>query len=174
MQVYRQVCDDCRGLIQQSPDRLEYHSLMGLALNNLGRKLWRLKRYNESLESLRQALEHTRLVQTRAPHHSFYRTLLNTTYLFLGAVYRDTGRREEWAAMLRQRRDLWPDNQGELLGIACDLAWAKADDEAMRTLEQLVRKGFRDFARLEKEPALTSVRQRPDFFQLIQQKPISK
>jgi tetratricopeptide (TPR) repeat protein/tRNA A-37 threonylcarbamoyl transferase component Bud32 len=170
IRAYRQVGEECRRLIQKNPDHLDYHSLLGLSLNNLGRELWRLKRYPESLQSLREALEHTRLLYARAPRREYYRIQLNTTLVFLGAVYRDTGRRKEWADVLRERRAMWPDNNGELLGIACDLAWAKADDEAMQTLELMVSKGFKDFAQLEKEPALTSVRQRPDYLKLVQQK----
>jgi hypothetical protein len=40
----------------------------------------------------------------------------------------------------------------------------------MRTLELAVRKGLKDFARLEKDPALTSLRQRSDFIKLSQNK----
>jgi tetratricopeptide (TPR) repeat protein len=170
IRAYRQTCDDCRQLVKQTPDRLDYHSLLGLTLNNLGRELWRLKRYPESLESLREALGHTRLIHARQPRSDYYRRLLNTTFMFLGDVYRDTDRPEEWTAVLRQRRELWPNDSRELFDIACEFAKAKADDEAVATLELAVRKGFMDFARLEKEPALTSLRLRPDFIRLSQSK----
>jgi tetratricopeptide (TPR) repeat protein len=174
IRAYGRVREECRQLIQQKPDRLDYHSLLSVSLNNLGRVFWQLKRYSESEKTLREALEHTRLLYAREPQRRYYRVQLNSTLVYLGGVYRDTGRPKEWTAVLLERRPMWPDNLGELLGIACDLGWAKADDEAMRTLEQMVQKGFKDFARLEKEPALTNVRQRPDFVKLVPQSKGSK
>lgn len=166
---YQETRDLCRRLVKAIPNRLDYQNLLGLALNNLGRELWLLRRRDEALTALREALAPNRLAFARSPSSDYHRRVLNTTYLFLGDVYRDTGRYEEWAAVLRQRRELWPDNSGQLFAIACDLARAKADEEAMQTLEQAVHKGFKDFPRLEKEPALTNLRQRPDFSRRLQQ-----
>jgi tetratricopeptide (TPR) repeat protein len=164
---YQETRDIGRQLVKSFPDSLKYQNQLGLALNNLGRKLWRLERHDEALTALREALTPNRLAFDRSSRRSYHRGVLNNTYLFLSDVYRDTGRHKEWAAMLLQRRELWPDNNSELFVIACELAQAKDDDEAMRTLEQAIRKGFKDFPRLEKEAALTSLRQRPDFAKLF-------
>jgi tetratricopeptide (TPR) repeat protein len=169
LRSYQDVRDLCRRLVKSLPDHLDYHNLHGLALNNLGHELHLLKRHEEALAALREALPSNRLTLSRKPKNDYYRRVLNTTFVFLGDVYRDTDRREEWAKLLRERRDLWPDNAGELVVIACDLARAKADEEAVRTLEQAVGKGFKDVSRLEMDSALTTLRQRPDFRKLLQE-----
>ena len=53
-----------------------------------------------------EALEHTRLIHSRQPRRDYYRRLFNTPCIFLGDVSRDTGQREEWVDVLRQRREL--------------------------------------------------------------------
>jgi tetratricopeptide (TPR) repeat protein len=169
LRAYREARDLDRRLVQAGPDHLDYRKALGMTLNNLGHELWLQKQTDEALAALREALEHNRFALERTRNRSFHRRVLNTTYLFLGEVYRGTGRHDEWAALLRERRALWPDNAGELAVIACDLARAQADDEAVRTLEQAAGQGFRDAARLEHEPALTGLRQRPDFRKLLQE-----
>jgi serine/threonine-protein kinase len=169
LKSYLEARDQGRKLVKTAPDNLEHRKLLGMTLNNLGRQSWALKRNDDARAALREALEHTRLAFARSRQNSFYRRVLNTTYIFLGDVYRDTGRREEWAALLLERRRLWDDNARELYVIACDLARAGSDEEAMRTLEQAVRKGFSDLLLLEKDPSLEKLRSRPEFPKLMQE-----
>ena len=173
LQAYQTACAHLHHLLKSAPDNLDYRHLLGLTLNNLGHEQWLLKQREEALTALREALEHNRFVFARMPERLHRRQVLYTTYVYLSDAYREGGRREELRAVLRARRELWPNNGNELFVIACEMARAKADDEAMRTLEQAVGAGFKDFSRLAKESAFSGLRQRPDFATLLQKCKVS-
>ena len=169
IQAYQDARDLLRRLIGANPDNLDYRNLLGLTLNNLGHELWLTKHPDDALTSLREGVEHNRLVFSRSPRSLYYRRVLNTNYVFQADLFRGTGRRDELMAALLEQRALWADNAAELFTIACELARAKADTEAMRTLEQAVRQGFRDVRRVETEAALAELRPRPEFHKLLQE-----
>jgi tetratricopeptide (TPR) repeat protein len=163
VQAYQSASTHLRRLLKVAPDNLDYRHLLGLTLNNLGHEQWLLQRREEAFANFREGLEHNRFVFVRMPERLHRRQVLYTTYVYLSEAYRETGQREELIAVLRARRELWLNNGNELFIIAGEMARAKDDDEAIRTLKQAIAKGFKDFPRLEKEPALTSLRQRPEF-----------
>jgi serine/threonine protein kinase len=167
IQAYQTARDELRRLVQAEPDKLDYLRLLGLTLNNLGRQQWLSQRPDEALASLREGLKHNRLSLQRTPENLHSRRVFYTSYVFLTDVYRGTSRRDELIAVLRERRAVWPDSPADLFATACELAQVRDDDEAMRTLEWAIRKGFKDRRRLESEPALIPLRQRGDFSKLM-------
>jgi tetratricopeptide (TPR) repeat protein len=169
IRAYQEARDLLRPLVQANPAQRDYRNLLGLTLNNLGHELWLSKRPDAALPALREGAEHNRIVFNQAPQSMYYRRVLNTSHVFQAELYRGTGRREEWIAALREQRALWDDNATELFAIACNLARAQADDEALRTLEEATGKGFHDLKRLETETALSELRSRPEFRALVQQ-----
>ncbi|HEY7428913.1 MAG TPA: protein kinase [Gemmataceae bacterium] len=169
LRSYREARDLGRRLVKSLPDRLDYRNLLGMTLNNLGHEEGLLQHEGEGLAALREAVEHNRLAYTRRPRNDLYRRVLYTTYVFLAELHRSAGRREEQVVALREQRPLQENNPSELVAIAGELARAGADDEAVQTLEQAVRQGLTDVSRLEKNPALTSLRQRPDVRKLLQE-----
>src|SRR5262249_9577658 len=166
---YREARDLGRRLVKSLPDRVDYRNLLGMTLNNLGHEEGLLHHDGEGLAALREAVKHNRFAFTQQPGNDLYRRVLYTTYVFLAELHQKAGQHEEQVAALREQRTLQENNPSELVVIAGELARAGADDEAVRTLEQAVRKGFTDIPHLEKNSALTSLRQRPDFRKLLQE-----
>jgi tetratricopeptide (TPR) repeat protein len=169
LRAYREARDLGRLLVKSLPDRLDYRNLLGMTLNNLGHEEWLLHHESEGLDALLEAVEHNRLAFARQPRNDLYRRVLYTTYVFLADLHRSAGRQEKQTAVLREQRTLQENNPSELVVIAGAFARAGADEEAMQTLEQAVGRGFKDVPRLEKDSALTTLRQRPEFRKLLQE-----
>jgi tetratricopeptide (TPR) repeat protein len=169
LRAYRQARDLGRLLVKSLPNRLEYRNLLGMTLNNLGHEEWLLHHESEGLDALLEAIKHNRFAFARQPRNDLYRRVLYTTYVFLADLHRSAGRHEDQVAALREQRTLQENNPSELVVIAVAFARAGADEEAVRTLEQAVGKGFKDVSRLEKDSALTTLRQRPDVRKLLQE-----
>jgi tetratricopeptide (TPR) repeat protein len=131
--------------------------------------LAKLDRKDDMLHSYREARDLGRRLVKSLPDRLDYRNLLGMTLNNLAELHRNAGRREEQIAALREQRTLQEKNPSELVVIAGELARAGADDEAVQTLQQAVRNGFSNLSRLEKNQALTSLRQRPDFRKLLQE-----
>jgi hypothetical protein len=112
-----------------------------------------------------------------------YQKSLSDHYQHLAAAERLSGHPAEAATAAMERRNLWPDDPGELFSVACDLALCiplggqpaialpanpqaavrRYDDLAMDTLRQAIARGFKDIERLKTSPELGSLRGREDF-----------
>ncbi len=190
LEAYRASRDLLERLVREAPDRPDYHSDLGTTLNNLGVIEAQLDRFGDGLAALRRAVEHQRVAFGKAPQTLRYRHALNSHYGSLGEVHRAMRRPDEAVAATLERVKLWPDNPGELYLIARDLALAAAAVGRGRTLSeeeeaqrgkyldlslQVLRKaldgGFKDRARMRKEPAFALLRERDDFNRLLNRAP---
>jgi len=62
---------------------------------------------------------------------------------------------------------LRPDDAVARYNLACDYSLLKMTDECLRSLEEALRLGYRDFAHMESDPDLEHARQDPRYRDLI-------
>jgi serine/threonine-protein kinase len=187
LRSYEHARDLQQALVSEMPADLEALNYLNDTLNNLGVALARANRFEEALAALRRAVEQQRTVEKRAPRPGQYRKAMSTRYGALAEVLRVTRRTEEAAAVLLERRQLWPGNAAELFLVGRDLAriaqrvgqgkaalseGEKAERErhaaaAVETLRQAVAAGYRDLPNLRNLPDLAVLRERDDFRQLV-------
>jgi serine/threonine-protein kinase len=184
---YEQSRDMREHLVKEFPQNVGFHNDLGTTLVNLGNTYAFADRIDDSLATLRRAVEEKRLAFTANPKSPDYRRGLNIAYGALAEVERVKGTPRLAAAALLERRELWPDQPDELYRIACEEALTasavgrrkdvlSADeqieralylDQAMETLRRAVAAGFTDGERLGKESALDPLRPREEFQKLM-------
>jgi len=114
---------------------------------------------------------------------------LSDTLRELNRYYRTVGKPAEAVAVAQERRQRWPDNPLHVYWSACDLAFcgpvvgrgkpslSEADRAerqqyealALATLRQAVTKGFADADRLRADAAWQTLRDRPEFQQVLKE-----
>jgi tetratricopeptide (TPR) repeat protein len=169
------------------PDNLDYHSALAGTLNNFALALADGQQFDEAVATCREAIEHQRFAFTRAPEAGRFRRGLNNHYGVLARLLRHLGRPGEAAVASMERRKLWPNDPGELFGLARELAVTAALvgkgkreltaaekkergdilDQAMETLRQAIDRGFQDAKSVREHPDLESLRPRADFQALL-------
>ena len=174
-------------LLKADPDNLDYRIDLARTLNNIGYNLWTTHRLDEARPVLHQAIAILSVAVERAPRVPAYRSQLAMHYDLLAVVEADAGRPRDAVSALHKRRALWPDNAGELYRTACTLAlvvqrrskgkeqFTPAEQAERREHAELVLKllreaaarGFRDAARLRREPLLQWLHGRDDFRLLL-------
>jgi eukaryotic-like serine/threonine-protein kinase len=167
-------------LVAADPDSHDLHSELGATLAELSRVLGHLNRADEALAERRAAVAQDKTAFEQAPQVPGYRRALAEQYRALAEAAHETG---EALDALQEARKLWPGNAQELFRLACDLAAAgdrvgkdktelsereqaerqRCDDLALDTLREAAAAGFSDAGRLQKEPRLARLRQRPAF-----------
>jgi serine/threonine-protein kinase len=185
--AYEQSRDLRERLVREYPQNVGFHSDLGTTLVNLGYTYGQTGRTDESLATLRRAVEEKRLAFTAVPQSADYRRGLNNAYGALAEVERVKGTPSASAAALLERRELWPDQPDELYRIACEQAMTagavgrgkealSADDQveralyldqAMDSLRRAAAAGFADAERMGKDPALAPLRPREEFQKLL-------
>ena len=185
---YERSRDLRESLVKELPQNAVYRNDLGMSLNNLGNAYDSLGRVEESLATLRQALEQRRIAFATSPGSPECRRGLNMTFGALAEMERKKGSPAAAAALLLERRDLWPDDPQELYRIAREQAdtaarvgggkkelspaeqseHARYLDQAMETLRLAVRAGFADVERLRKDADLAPLRARDDFGKLLE------
>jgi tetratricopeptide (TPR) repeat protein len=184
---YQRAVEIGEQLVKEQPNNLSFRSDLGAALTNLGNCLAMASRIAEAQSALRRALAEKQYVFKAAPQSAEYRRGLNIAYGALAEVERKKGTPAAAAALLLERRDLWPNEPQELFRIACEQAdtasrvgGGKSElsiaesaersgylDQAMETLRMAVKVGFTDAERLRKAPELASLQPREDFQSLL-------
>jgi serine/threonine-protein kinase len=185
---YERSRDLREALVKEFPDNVGFHHDLGTSLVNLGNAYGTTGRIEESLTTLRRAVQQKRVAFTAQPQSPDYRKGLNIAYGALAEVERKKGAPAAAAAALLERRKLWPDDGQELCRIACEQADTAARvgggkkelgdaeqaeratylDQAMETLRLAVKAGFADAERLRKDPDLAPLRARDDFQKLLE------
>jgi tetratricopeptide (TPR) repeat protein len=174
-------------LVDDYPHELSYRSSLGGILNNQGRALEKLDRLEEAVAVFRAAIEHQRFAQSRAPEVVRFRQFLSTQYENLGRALSDLDRHREAFQAALDRRELWPGDPQRLYRVAAELASAAGEigqpdggssegdesatqeyqDQAIATLREAVEAGFTQLDLLQQDPKLDSVRNHPEFVELI-------
>jgi tetratricopeptide (TPR) repeat protein len=176
-------------LVRAEPANLDYRADLGHTLNNLGCNLMARGQLGQARVVAQEAIANGRILLERGPGVRSYRSLLSTHYNLLAEIERRTGRPDEAAAAVRERRRLWPCDPQELYGCSLGLVWCAEAvgagksrrtaeeqaqynaflDEAVRTLRRAVAHGFRDLRRLHAEECLNPLRPRADFRTLLEE-----
>ena len=174
-------------LVRSDPANLDYQSELGRASSALGGVLAELGDRSKARHAFREAQEHHLIAFSKAPDVVPYRKSLGEHYRILAAAERRLGAPDPAAAAALERRDLWPHDPAELLGVARDLALCiplaspasagaseaetdrsrKYAELAMDALRRAIASGFRDPALLRAEPDLEPIRSREDFRQTL-------
>ncbi len=170
-----------RTLAQAEPDQVDYQRSLGMTLNNLTLALKECRRPAEALAAARESQVHGRAALALNPAALPNRELLSTTYRMLAGLEVYAGRLDEAAAAARARRTLWTDQAGELVSAARGLSLVAAAAgtsrpdladrcaaEAVETLAEAGRHGFRDAGALERDKDLEALKHREDYRKLLE------
>jgi tetratricopeptide (TPR) repeat protein len=176
-------------LVQRLPDAPAHRSLLGGALHNLAMAVEAQGRHDEAVDLYQSAVRHQRQALDAGPESANARRFLRNHYMNLANLHRRLGRVPESAAALRDCRQLQRDHAGDLFAAAEGYALlvpqvgrGKANltaeeqaqrqqlaDEAVDTLRQAVRNGFRNAGALADSPSLAPLRDRADFQELVEE-----
>ena len=105
---------------------------------------------------------------------SFYESILKREPSYaevielLGGLYTNAGRIEDGLRMDRKLVRLKPDNPVVHYNLACSLALKRRFKEALQTLNNAVKLGYRDLKWMMEDPDLTSLRNHPEFERLVE------
>ena len=186
---HEQARDHFEKLCQAGPESLDTHAVLAETLQHLGGTLLQLGRKDKALATLTEAVRHQRLAWEGAKQVVAWRQALSGQLVVLAQVQRELGQPAAAAATTLARQELWPNNAGELYGVARELALciplvgkgqeplpagdqAKRQeyaDQAMKALHQAVARGFKDRAKLQEDQALTPLRSRDDLQKLLKE-----
>jgi serine/threonine-protein kinase len=185
--AYEQSRDIREQLVKKFPQEVGFHADLGTTLVNLGITYGQTGRVEDSLTTLRRAVEEKRLAFTALPQSPDYRRGLNNAYGALAEVERVKGKPSASATAVLERRELWPEQPEELYRIARELAQTAAAvgrdqgqlsaeqqgertlylDQALETMRQAIAGGFKDGERLAKDADFAALRPRDDFQKLL-------
>lgn len=87
----------------------------------------------------------------------------------LGGLYTKTGRISDGLRMDRRLVRLQPRNATAHYNLACSLALSRRKAEALNSLRQAVRLGYRDFDWMSQDPDLDALKGHPGFRSLLEQ-----
>ncbi|HEY8351220.1 MAG TPA: hypothetical protein VIK87_01630 [Sphingomonadales bacterium] len=114
----------------------------------------------KSLERPDKAETHCRLSLSRNPGFA-------PTFLLLASVLRMTGRIEDSADAARMAVLLDPDCAPAHYDLACYYALSGQEEKALAALESAIARGFCDFEWAGRDPDLETLRDRPEFRNLL-------
>jgi tetratricopeptide (TPR) repeat protein len=86
----------------------------------------------------------------------------------LGGLYTKTGRINDGLKMDRKLVRLLPKNATAHYNLACSLALCKRKADALRSLEQAVKLGYKDFDWMAQDPDLEGLKDIPQFQKLLE------
>jgi tetratricopeptide (TPR) repeat protein len=87
----------------------------------------------------------------------------------LGGLYTKHGRISDGLKMDRRLVRLQPDNATAHYNLACSLALVKRKADALKSLEDAVKLGYRDYDWMQQDPDLDALKADPQFKALIEQ-----
>ncbi len=174
-------------LIKIDPGNLDHHRDLSRSLNNLGQNRMAMNHPEEVPPLLHEALDHMRLVLSRAPRVPAYRQTISFNWRTLAEAEKRLGHTHAAADALREFAKLWPDNPQELyhaarhlMIVAGRIGAGKSEltadeqaerqqdiDDALAMLRQAISHGFRDVARLRKDKAFDSLHSHEAFRALV-------
>jgi tetratricopeptide (TPR) repeat protein len=178
-ELYKQARKLFQELVEDNPQAPEYRSDLAQTLQFQGDVERLLGTWEPARDHYQEAVRQQRAVLDKAPQLADARRLLASHYARLVRACRRTGRPQEAAAAAREFAQLRPPMAGELYGTACDVAQciplaAAAQAErrryaelAVELLRQAAAHGFKDAARLKKDPDLAPLRSDDAFKSLV-------
>ena len=86
----------------------------------------------------------------------------------LAGLYTKSGRITDGLKMDRRLVKLQPENATAHYNLACSLALAKRNRDALRALHQAIALGYSDFDWMEQDPDLDALKNRPEFLALLE------
>jgi hypothetical protein len=87
----------------------------------------------------------------------------------LGGLYTKHGRIADGLKMDRRLVKLQPANATAHYNLACSLALSHRKTDALRSLQQAIALGYRDYDWMMQDPDLEELKSRPDFLALLDQ-----
>jgi tetratricopeptide (TPR) repeat protein len=87
----------------------------------------------------------------------------------LGGLYTKQGRVADGLKMDRKLVKLQPRNATAHYNLACSLALSRRKADALRSLRQAVKLGYKDFDWMQQDPDLEELKQHPEFRNLLEQ-----
>ena len=87
----------------------------------------------------------------------------------LGGLYTKHGRIADGLKMDRRLVKLQPANATAHYNLACSLALSRRKTDALRSLQQAIALGYRDYDWMMQDPDLDELKARPDFMALLDQ-----
>jgi len=162
------------GPIVDLPGNPEFASALAVAWNTLGSALAAMGRHDEAATAYAEAVRRQRSLFDELPQMARLRPLLSGHYKGLAGVLLVLGRHQEAASAMRERAKLWLDDPAQLYDCARSLASGArliahetqrraTEDEAMATLLRALAAGWKDAAKVARDPALAAFHERADF-----------
>ena len=87
----------------------------------------------------------------------------------LGGLYTKQGRVSDGLKMDRKLVKLQPANATAHYNLACSLALSQRRGDALRSLQQAITLGYRDFDWMQQDPDLEALKSHPRFVELLDQ-----
>jgi serine/threonine-protein kinase len=191
IKAYEKSRDILQALLTDDPRSVEYRIPLASTLRNLGMNLAHSGQVELGRQALYEAISHQRYAFKQAPTNASYRHSLNYYLGSLSEIERAIGKLEYAATITAERRDLYPDDPKELYLIASYYALLadtvaknnptlsdkdrKEQDrfaaEAVMTLRQAVKAGFKNGAMLRRDKTFERLRGRQDFQELLKSLP---
>jgi hypothetical protein len=181
-QSFHQALELQESLVAQHPGDVGLHSSLGGIYNNLGIVLEELQRIPQAAEAYRRAIECQKVAYAQAAGVERYRTFLSKHCYNYGRILRRLGSADQAAQVALERKKLWPDDPQRLLTVAEELALAsqipgdhrgpgmtaeQCAESAIETLREAIAAGLEVPADLGRNEAFTTLRNRPDFVELV-------
>jgi serine/threonine-protein kinase len=183
LRTFQRFRDRMEGLLDDDPRNVDARQWLSSAWHNMGEVLVGLRRPAEAESAFRSAIEQKRRVVTEGPRTRDRIRSLGNHHLGLAEALLALGRPADAAATLWEQRALWDGDADGLYRLASGLAQCRgrvgADqaamtpeqraaralygDRVMEALRRAVAAGFRDTARIQKDPALAPLSDRDDF-----------
>jgi serine/threonine protein kinase/tetratricopeptide (TPR) repeat protein len=178
LQVYQIAADIWGRVVEADPGHVSNRLEASATLNNLGLRQADQGRMEAAVATLHRAIDQARAACDQAPGVANHREKLAARYGALAEVERRRGRAVEMATATRERFKYVAQTPDAVFGVARDLAVAAglATDPARRrdvagqsleALRQAVALGYRDAARLRKDPVLDPLRSLDGFSKLL-------
>ncbi|MEW6743921.1 MAG: protein kinase [Planctomycetota bacterium] len=167
-------------LLARAPEQPRALELVAVAENDLGALYCALNRFEEARQLCEKAVQHGRQALSRSTPHRRSSTALVWQTLNLATALEGLGRIEEAAQAAREAalvRAVQPAGLFHAASVLCRYAKvagegrAALEDEAMELLRRAIELGFRDRAAIMNEESLATLRERPDFEELLRRLP---
>jgi serine/threonine-protein kinase len=187
-QAYRRGIELQEKVVADFPLAPDYHFEVGNSVRNLAYRLRKAKEFAEASKLLEKtALHHAEALRLN-PKHPLYRESLRNDYRFLAQTYLDLGKHAEAAARAAHLPQVMPEGWQEYYRAASYVArcipLAEKDaaltlerrkelvgtygEQAVRFLKEAAQRGFSNPRGLQEDSALSVLRSRRDFQELVE------
>lgn len=148
MKRYSDALENFQRALELDPQNPEYNNLVGDTYDEMGQ-------YDEAEKHLRRAVE---IEKSYAMGHCDLGVFLS----------KRRGLKKEALASFEVALKIQPENGQIYYGIACTYALSREEEPAMEYLEKSLRKGFREFDHIEKNPDWDNFRNKHEFIQILE------